>query len=321
MAPSKFDQFDHSKETWDSYTERLGQYFAANEVAADKQAAVLLSNMGPEAYQLLRTLLAPVLPSTKSYADIVKTMKDHLDPSPCEIGERWRFTRRNQHEGESIVSFVAALRKLSLYCKYGDGLSNALRDQFVFGLRNGSTQRRLLKDPNVTFDTAVEAAKLDETAAKDTVELQGGNLGATASANVHKLAPRSSNKKSGKDRCFRCNQTSHKSNDCWYKDAKCHGCGKVGHIKPACLAGGQGAKKKEKPTGKPPGKPWHNRKPRGRKVHQMAAASNDYSDEDEEWGNGMHSLQDAPDADQMHHLTKPRLRNDMIWVKVVRKQT
>ena len=41
-------EFDSDCETWKSYTERLTQYFAANDVeSADKQRAILLSICGP----------------------------------------------------------------------------------------------------------------------------------------------------------------------------------------------------------------------------------------------------------------------------------
>ena len=41
-------KFDGDHETWKSYTERLTQYFAANDVeSADEQHAILLSVCGP----------------------------------------------------------------------------------------------------------------------------------------------------------------------------------------------------------------------------------------------------------------------------------
>lgn len=43
----KLEEFDENKETWTQYTERLGHYFAANDVAEeDRQRAILLSVCG-----------------------------------------------------------------------------------------------------------------------------------------------------------------------------------------------------------------------------------------------------------------------------------
>lgn len=53
-------EFDHDKEDWVSYCERLVQYFTANDVNdAGKQRAILLSVCGAATYQLIRNLVVP----------------------------------------------------------------------------------------------------------------------------------------------------------------------------------------------------------------------------------------------------------------------
>ena len=69
-------EFDASKEDWTSYTERLQQYFAANDIPEEKQRAVLLSSCGPQTYNLLKSVLAPEKPTDKSFVQIVQLMKD-----------------------------------------------------------------------------------------------------------------------------------------------------------------------------------------------------------------------------------------------------
>ena len=65
-------EFEAGEEDWTSYTERLQQYFAANEIVSeDKQRAILISVCGAETYQLLKSLLAPVIPA-----------ENHLQPTP-----------------------------------------------------------------------------------------------------------------------------------------------------------------------------------------------------------------------------------------------
>ena len=54
------EEFNPDRETWTAYTERLGEYFLANDVkSAEKQRVILLSMCGTLTYQLVRDLVAP----------------------------------------------------------------------------------------------------------------------------------------------------------------------------------------------------------------------------------------------------------------------
>ena len=128
------DPFDPDFDNWSAYTERLEQFFVANDIAEGKRRAVLLTVIGTKAYTLLRNILAPEKPATKDYSQLVEAMRSHLDPKPIVIAERFKFHRRNQREGESIAQYVAELRKLSEHCAFRDYLDQALRDRLVCGL-------------------------------------------------------------------------------------------------------------------------------------------------------------------------------------------
>ena len=64
-----------------SYTERVAQFFVANQIANDRKVLVLLAIMEGKIYGLLRNLTMPDNPSTKSYDEIVKLLKDHFPQS------------------------------------------------------------------------------------------------------------------------------------------------------------------------------------------------------------------------------------------------
>ena len=103
-------EFDRGAEDWAAYCERLEQYFLANDVEdADKQRAILLSVCGAGTYQLIRNLVAPDKPSEKTFGAIVTLVRDHHNPPPSAIVQRFKFHSRSQKEGESIAEFVAEL--------------------------------------------------------------------------------------------------------------------------------------------------------------------------------------------------------------------
>ena len=145
-------EFDPAKEDWVSYTERLQQYFTANDVDdPNKQRAILLSACGPATYQLIRNLVAPSKPTSKSFQEIVDLVSKHHHPQPSVIVQRFHFHSRSRREGESISAFVAELRKLSEHCNFQDMLNDMLRDRLVCGVNDSRLQRRLLAETDLTF--------------------------------------------------------------------------------------------------------------------------------------------------------------------------
>ena len=126
------EQFELGSDDWVLYTERLDQFFLANEITNDtKKVAVLLTAIGPKAYSLLRNLLAPVKPATKEYEELTDVRKDHLRPKPVVIAERFKFHRRNQGDEETVAQYMAELRKLAEHCDFKDYLNEAFRPRSV----------------------------------------------------------------------------------------------------------------------------------------------------------------------------------------------
>ena len=102
--------FREGQEEWKQYVERLEQYLIANEVEnADKKRAIFLSTIGPQAYKLLSSLVAPESPGEKAYADLVKAMTDHHSPPPSEIVQRYRFNTRFMQQGATVAMYVSEL--------------------------------------------------------------------------------------------------------------------------------------------------------------------------------------------------------------------
>ena len=237
------ETFDEDQQDWVSYSERLEQYFLINDVRVEKRVPALLSIIGSKAYELLRNLTAPDKPSTKSYAVLVGILKDHLNPKPSIIAERFRFHKRDQQDGETISDYVAELKRLSLHCNFGENLNDAVRDRLVCGLRSESIQKRLLSDTELEVKKAVALAVAMETAAKDSIELR--NRG---QREVNKLSRRPEQRKDAYvrpsnnrndnevpgDFCFRCGKR-HNPETCYFKNEECHNCHRRGHIARKCL--------------------------------------------------------------------------------------
>ena len=217
MPIGKIEAFGETNDDWNAYVERVEQYFIANEIKEEKQVAVMLSLIGNKTYGLLRNLSAPAKPSELSFKTTVETLQQHLSPKPLLIAERFRFRKRNHLEGEPVSTYLAELKKLTLYCEFGASLNDALRDRLVCGLHNELIQKRLLSEPELTLTKA--------TVTGHSKELQGSkesevNKISNGNDNVPKVPPKP------RDHCYRCGGTTHQSSEYYFRNETCWKCGK-----------------------------------------------------------------------------------------------
>ena len=78
------------------------------------------------------------------------------------------------------------MKLLAATCDFGKNLEEMLRDRFIQGISNSETQQKLLTDPELTFQRAVEIAKGQEAATKEVVGM--GNGSAISVNEIHSKA-------------------------------------------------------------------------------------------------------------------------------------
>ena len=126
------NEFDPEKEEWTQYVERLDHFFVANGIEnVEKKRAILSTVIGPTTYRLLRNLLSPSRLDEKTYEELVDALKEHYNPRPSEIVQRFKFNTRFQQPEESISTYVSLLRSLAEFCNFGAALDDMLRDRLV----------------------------------------------------------------------------------------------------------------------------------------------------------------------------------------------
>lgn len=112
---------------------------------------------------------------------------------------------------------------------FGASLNEFLRDGFVSRIQSEACQRRLLSEDTLTFARALEIALSMETADRDTQQLRKTE---DSAASVHKVNEKTVYNQ--KQLYYRCKGKNHTAEECYFKNSKCHDCGKIGHIKRAC---------------------------------------------------------------------------------------
>ena len=108
----RLEEFDCSSTDINSYFEGLHAFYSANNVRDSAKVDVFLSVVGPKKYKLLKSLIAPTLPSDKTTDELYQTLKRHVQPTDSVISRRVRFYTRKQkdrkchrlHSGAETVS-------------------------------------------------------------------------------------------------------------------------------------------------------------------------------------------------------------------------
>ena len=237
------------KEDWDCYVERFELFLTANgiDLSADDSTsqvvAIFLHSLGAHYYGVIRDLVAPAKPKSKSYSDLHSLMRKHLKAPPIVVAERRKLIKRDQGPSEAIADYVVALKHLSLHCNYGEKLDENLRDRFVSGLRSENTSLKLMErardKPDLSFNEAVDFALARETTVNEAKGIRGDMSGATKTGinavrdKSGEYRSRHPSTNSGK-KCYRCGRGSHCPDQCWFKDTECFKCHKKGHISKRC---------------------------------------------------------------------------------------
>ena len=202
-------------------------FMKANKVEDEREVAVLLSVVGSKTYNLLRSLLSPDSPGDKSYANLERALKAHVEPKPSVIAERFHFHRRSQAPGESVADYVVELKRLAARCEFGEHLGDALRDRLICGMYNHGILKRLLAEKDLTYAKAVEIAAGMEAAEKTTQRLKGPEL---AVQQVGKSKGPQPMKASSQTQYYRSGSIKHAAASCKFKEATCFNCQKKWHI-------------------------------------------------------------------------------------------
>ena len=263
-------EFEEKNETFSDYTERCDAFIAANGIGTERTANFFLAIVGPVSYKLLKDLCSPNLPNTKSYLELKKILLEHYSPKPLIIAERYKFWTAAQGETESVSDFIVRLKHLSGKCDFKAFLAEALRDRLVSGLHpnRSRTRTQLLATPDLTFEKARIKCVADEMATIAAQEHLGGVTGnnshaiysqrnGSARAQYRGRSNRDSGSKTKSQstastfdpqQCKCCGGTSHRAEECRFRDVTCHQCGKKGHIQRVCRSASNTRKSNQQPT-------------------------------------------------------------------------
>ena len=198
------------------------------------RAATLLSVMGRKCYRIFQHLDIPD-GDRKKVSTILKALKEHFIPKTNVIYERYVFNTSDQLQSEGVDVYVTRLRGLSNSCEFGTLQSQMIRDRIVLGTRDSGARSRMLREPDLTLEKAVDMCRASEIA-----DSQMRKLSSTEEVNYaskkkvkHETKKRTSEMEE-QSNCRYCGET-HAKRECPAYGKVCSKCKKKNHFAKVCL--------------------------------------------------------------------------------------
>ncbi len=123
----------------------------------------MLLNLSEDALRLAETVDYPE--GENAWDQWVTNLKCLFERNLTQTEKRYNFHKRVQEPGESVNSYAVDLREIGAKCGFkGDEYVSRLLDQFILGLKDHSTQSKLLQGPPKSIEEALLIARRVEAA-------------------------------------------------------------------------------------------------------------------------------------------------------------
>lgn len=163
-------------ENWRKFQQKFENFMKAcslNEESEERKVAVLLNFVGDDALDLFNTF-EPLTNQQRTLQNVLGQFKNHCEPKKNEIYERFLFNSIVQKEGQTFDAFLTELRTAVKSTGYSKG-EEMVRDRLVFGVHDKSTQEKLLREPDLTLNKAIDICRAREVSKQQLKVLQNEN--------------------------------------------------------------------------------------------------------------------------------------------------
>uniref|UniRef100_A0A182VPM5 Retrotrans_gag domain-containing protein n=1 Tax=Anopheles minimus TaxID=112268 RepID=A0A182VPM5_9DIPT len=164
-------------------------FFLVNDITDEKETPVLMTMAGASLYATAVKICSPDDHKEKPYKELVKALNEYFTPVENIVSERYQFRKVKQSSDQSINDYIISLKDKAHSCDYGPFLKDALRDQFVAGIKDHELRTRLLRESRIKFADACEIARAWEAAQQQNAAMEEKEKQAVASINNLRSTP------------------------------------------------------------------------------------------------------------------------------------
>jgi len=214
--------FDIFKQAWSNF--EIATELECKEMKIRR--ATLLSIIGTEALEVYNTF---EWTEDLTVENILLKFESFCKPKKNITYERFLLLTRKQREDEKVDDFAKALRSLAETCEYGSLKNSIIKDAFVLGIFDNRVRENLLKDCELTLETAINIARATEKAKEQSSAIRGDN-----ESNVMKVSRTHKTNEKTNDCKFCGREHEFKKISCPAFGKKCSKCGLKNHFAAKC---------------------------------------------------------------------------------------
>jgi len=204
------------KREWDVYSKA-----GLSDKSKKVQAYTLLNFAGSDALDKYESFHFQEGEDKEDPAVLIKKFDEICLPERNVIMDRHAFNITMQKPDEGIQSYVATLRLLAKKCEFGELTDELVRDRIVCGIHNDAVRSQLLREKDLTLQSAIRICMLFERSEKGTKELK-------REAEVFAV-------QHNKRRCNNCGgEHDFERNKCPAFNKRCNSCNKWNHFAKCC---------------------------------------------------------------------------------------
>ena len=173
----------------------------------------------------------------RDVGEIVQAISQYVEGQINEFVVRHHFCQHCQQPGESFDNFLVSLQELAKTCNFCSDkcMQKGIWDQIVEGLLDGDAIEDLLKERELSLDTAISKCRAKKAARQQREEITNVSSESTLVQAVQK-APKNISPRPSSAMCQGCGSGHHQGGhqNCPAYHVICHNCNKSGHFARVC---------------------------------------------------------------------------------------
>lgn len=242
--PPELSMAGNLAENWKRWHQKFDIFMEATEKntkPVKQQVSIFLNLIGDEALGVYNTFSFETPEEKNDINEVIKRFEDFCKPRKNIVFDRYKFFSRSQGSTETVDAFVTELKHLASSCEFQSQTESLIRDRLVLGIADKAVQERLLREPDLSLEKAVNFCRATEVSKAQMKELQGDTTNAiqrtrdarTSHKEKYTTRPKDNNGGKQTKACYRCGKI-HKPKECPAFGKTCLKCKKSNHFANVC---------------------------------------------------------------------------------------